>query len=342
MIGRDGTLRRRPDGLATLHLSVVAALAPSSSSPLRSPAHGQPAAAPSLSTLLDGWSFDVDVWLPVDRRGAGVLAGRRCASTAGTRPTPCRAGDAGRGSLGLAVHRPRAGLADRALRHDALLRPHGPAPAADDGRRTPAACWRAPITLLLRFASPEARRRWILPVLHSTTRARPVGAAGRVGALRGGHVGRALLARCSTPRWRTRPCTGWSTPCTSARRCCSGGRSSARIRARIGWRIQRGSATCARACRSQSFLGLAIFSAHDRAVSPLRDARARLGHVAARGPGVGRRDHVGRGDLVFVLAIIAAVAVWLRHEDREGKRVDERLERERLARQRAEVAARAE
>src|SRR5262249_20146973 len=26
----------------------------------------------------------------------------------------------------------------------------------------------APITLVLRFSSPEARRRWILPVLHST------------------------------------------------------------------------------------------------------------------------------------------------------------------------------
>ena len=41
------------------YLSVVAALPPAIlvASPVA--AHGQPAAAPSLSTLIDGWSFDV-------------------------------------------------------------------------------------------------------------------------------------------------------------------------------------------------------------------------------------------------------------------------------------------
>ena len=48
------------------------------------------------------------------------------------------------------------------------------------------------------------------------------------------------------------------------------------------------------------------------------------------------------GDLVFVIAIVAAVAVWLRHEDAEGRRVDARLARQALAAERAEAAARAE
>ena len=38
------------------------------------------------------------------------------------------------------------------------------------------------------------------------------------------------------------------------------------------------------------------------------------------------------GDLAFVIALVGAVVVWLRHEEREGEREDARLDRRRAAR----------
>jgi putative copper resistance protein D len=37
------------------------------------------------------------------------------------------------------------------------------------------------------------------------------------------------------------------------------------------------------------------------------------------------------GDLAFVIALIAVVAAWLRHEERENRREDARLARARVA-----------
>lgn len=77
-----------------------------------------------------------------------------------------------------------------------------------------------------------------------------------------------------------------------------------------------------------SFLGLAIFSAS----APLYAQYATL--VRSYGPSpledqawAGGIMWAG-GDLLFLLALILAVAAWLRSEDAEGKRADARLDRE--------------
>lgn len=91
-----------------------------------------------------------------------------------------------------------------------------------------------------------------------------------------------------------------------------------------------------------SLLGLVIFSAstvlyphyatleRSWGMSPLED-QAWAGGIMWAG-----------GDLAFVVAIVAAVAVWLRHEEREAQRVDARLARQRPGPERTEVAARIE
>ena len=92
-------------------------------------AHGQAPIEPTPAILIEGWSFAVDVWLPVILAAlvywqARNMVNRRHPAQPGAALAPVvLAGGAGR-------HRPGAGLAHRVLRHHALLGAHGPAPAA--------------------------------------------------------------------------------------------------------------------------------------------------------------------------------------------------------------------
>ena len=82
-----------------------------------------------------------------------------------------------------------------------------------------------------------------------------------------------------------------------------------------------------------SFLGLVIFSAQtvlyphyatlarDWGPTPLEDQQLAGGIMWAG------------GDLAFVVALVLAVAAWLRHEERENLREDARLARQRAARE---------
>ena len=72
----------------------------------------------------------------------------------------------------------------------------------------------APVTLLLRVSSPQTRRRWLLPFLHSRVvrvLSNPV-VAWLFMAHR--HVGQPLHAARSTPPSRTRSSTTSSTCCS--------------------------------------------------------------------------------------------------------------------------------
>ena len=127
-------------------------------------------------------------------------------------------------------------LGHRALRHDAVLGPHGPARPADAGRGPAHRPGRARSPCSSASSRPSTRRRWILPVLHSRVAARPGLPGRRLGDLRGGHVGHPLLAAVrrgargpARPRPRARAVPG-------AARCCSGGRRSRSTRRRGGWR----------------------------------------------------------------------------------------------------------
>src|SRR3972149_2552635 len=109
-------------------------------------AHGNaPVPAPLWDVVL-AWSIEAHVLLPllaaalVYRWAAGVVAQAHSRN-----PMPrWRARGRGlgvvRGTVGAARG---AGLADRHVRHDALLCPHGPAPAADHGRRAAAGSGRS-------------------------------------------------------------------------------------------------------------------------------------------------------------------------------------------------------
>ena len=107
--------------------------------------------------------------------------------------------------------------------------------------------------------------------------------------------GPATSRRCSTSPSRTRGSTASSTPCSSTRRCCSGGRS-------IGpdpspWKLKP---SAGRSCTSASqmpqntFLALAIYMASAPLYAHYATTSPDLGPDAARGPAARRRDHVGR------------------------------------------------
>jgi cytochrome c oxidase assembly factor CtaG len=195
----------------------------------------------------------------------------------------------------------------------------------------------APITLLLRVAPPRVRQRWILPVLHSLPLkviAFPVLTwtlfAGVMWATHfsslynaaldnelihfaehGLYMGAALLFWWPVVGADPSP---WRMPHA----------------VRIGYLFL--------GMPQSSFLGLAILSApqvlypHYETVtrswgpSPLADQQLAGGIMWAG------------GDLVFLIALILAVWVWLRAEEAEGRRVDARLDREQAARERADRA----
>ena len=197
----------------------------------------------------------------------------------------------------------------------------------------------APITLLLRVSSPRTRRRVILPLLHSRPMrilAFPVLTwilfAGVMWATHFSslydaalenelaHLGEhALYMGAAMLFWW--PVVGadpspWRLPHA----------------ARVGYLFL--------GMPQSSFLGLAIFSApqvlyeHYAALqrswgpTPLADQQLAGGIMWAG------------GDAIFLIAMILAVWVWLRAEEEEGRRVDDRLARERtrLARERARLA----
>ena len=321
------------------YLSVVAALAPVIlvASPVA--AHGQPAAAPSLSTLIDGWSFDVSVWLPVI---AAALAYWMAADSVDRRHPTNLVPRWRRWSwlLGLAVI--VIALASPIESYDTtLFSAHMVQHLLLVMVAAPLLVMAAPITLILRFASSEARRRWILPVLQSTPvrvlSAPPVAWGVLAGVMWFSHFSPLFdaaledetLHRLEHALYLGAAMLFWWPVVGADPSPHRLGHPARILYLALGMPLS-------------SFLGLVIFSSHtvlyphyatlarDWGMSPLEDQAWAGGIMWAV------------GDLVFVIAIIAAVAVWLRHEDREGKRVDERLERERLARQRAEVAARAE
>jgi cytochrome c oxidase assembly factor CtaG len=128
-------------------------------------AHGIASGPPDVGMLLTGWSFDIEVWLPLILAAWGYLVLVRSVDRAHpANPVPrtrvwCWM--AGLGVLLLATQSV-IGLYDTTLftvhMSQHLLLTMVAAPLLLLG---------APVTLLLRAASSETRKRWILPVLHS-------------------------------------------------------------------------------------------------------------------------------------------------------------------------------
>ena len=194
------------------------------------------------ASLLLGWTFE-----PLPTLGILVVVGwwwwavRRVNTVHPANPVPRRRSVAFYG--GIAGARVRAAVGDRALRHDALLGPHGPARPADAGRRAAA----GPVRADHPAAAPElVGDAPSLAPAGPPFAGRPVhGLPGHgLGDVRGDDVGGPLLAAVQRvargpdrPRPRARPVPDRRAPVLVA-----GGRP--RSRRRGGWAIRRGSATC--------------------------------------------------------------------------------------------------
>jgi putative membrane protein len=315
---------------------ISAALVLGGAVPVR--AHGVAPEPTSLAAVLTAWSFDAHVWLPL--LGAWLLYGlavRRVNEAHPHNPVPrwrTWSWYAGLGVIVLALQSPIEAydttlFSVHMVQH--LLLTMVAAPLLALG---------APITLLLRVSSADTRQRLLLPVLHSRV-LRVISFPVVTWVLFAGvmwashfsplydaaldnealHVfEHGLYLSVSMLFWW--PVVGadpspWRLPHA----------------ARIGYLFL--------GMPQSSFLGLAIFSAPDVMYphyatlerswgpSPLADQQLAGGIM-----------WVG-GDLVFLVAMILALWIWLRADEAEAVRVDARLDRERLRRDsRAEAATR--
>ena len=120
---------------------------------------------PSLAAFLVGWSFDPTIQIPILVVAAAYLwAVRHVDAAHPANPVPWARTACFLGGLATIEIALQSGIdayenvlfSDHMVQHILLTMIAAPLLAAG-----------APITLLLRVARPEARRRWILPVLHS-------------------------------------------------------------------------------------------------------------------------------------------------------------------------------
>lgn len=289
-------------------------------------AHGVADAPPVPAMLLIGWSFDVEVWLPVLLAAWGYLLLVRSVDRAHpANPVPRKRVWCWLAGLGVLLVATQSviGAYDTTLftfhmTQHLLLTMVAP----------PLLLLGAPVTLLLRAASPEARQDLILPVLHSRVVrlvSHPIVAWGQFAVVMWAshftglfdaalddplihllehalYLGSALLfwwpvvAVDPAPRRLSHPM-------------------------RIGYLLA--------GMPFSSFLGLAIFSA----------THVLYPHYATLQRGWGQSPLVDQqwaggimwagGDLMFLVAVVAAVVAWMRAEEEEGRRVDAILDRDR-------------
>ena len=292
----------------------------------RAQAHGDAAVEPSVGLLVTGWSFDADLWIPVLLAAffywrAVVSVDRRHPSNRVPRWRMWS------WMLGLAVIVLALGspiefydttlFSVHMIQH--LLLTMVAAPLLVIG---------APITLLLRFASPAARKQRILPVLNSRVvrvLSTPVVTWGLFAAvmwfshfspLFDAALDDPLLHRLEHVLFLSTALLFWwpvigADP--SPHRLGHPGRI---LYLAIGMPLS-------------SLLGLVIFSAR----SPLYEHYETLERTWGMTPLEDQQWAGGimwaGGDLAFVIALVAAVFIWLRHEEAEGLREDARLDRAR-------------
>lgn len=322
------TAVRLPAAPATVLLSVpgsVLLLPPSVAL-----AHGESPGEPTLSTLWTAWSFEPDVWLAILLAGLGwVTVVRRVDRLHPANPVPRFRSWSWFGGLGAIV----LALASPIEHYDTtLFSVHMIQHLILTMVAAPLLVAAAPVTLLLRFATPEARRRRLLPLLGSrpvVTLSHPVVAwllfagfmwASHFSPLFDAALEDPLIHRLEHALFLGTALLFWwpvvgADP--SPRRM---GHPARILYLALGmpW---------------ATFLALAIFSSshvlyehyatleRDWGMSPLED-QAWAGGIMWAG-----------GDLVFISALVLAVAAWLRAEEREGRRLDARLEAERARRE---------
>jgi cytochrome c oxidase assembly factor CtaG len=310
----------------------MAALAASAAMVLAMPAlaaaHGQAPVAPSPAILVDGWTFAVDVWLPVLLAGLVYwhvrnLVDRRHPDN----PVPrwrLWAWLGGLMAIVVALASPvefydTTLFSDHMIQHLVLV-----------FVAAPLLVLAAPITLLLRVASPEARKRWILPVLESRIVrfiSRPIVAWALFAAVmwfshfsplfdaaledEGLHRLEHILYLSSAMLFWW-PVIG-ADP--SPHRMSYPGRL---LYLGLGMPLS-------------SLLGLVIFSAQTVLYEHYATLQRSWGSTPLEDQALAGGIMWAGGDLAFVVALLLTVYAWLRYEEQENVREDRRLARARAA-----------
>jgi putative copper resistance protein D len=290
-------------------------------------AHGVAAEPPSDPLALLGmWSFDPTVQVPLLAAAVGYLSAVRAVNRAHpANPVPVRrtvAFLAGLIAIELALQSPiehydTTLFSVHMLQHILLTLIAAPLLAAG-----------APITLVLRFAQPAFRRRWILPVLHSrVVRAvtHPVVAwLLFAGVMWGSHFSPLFNAALEEPwihqlehaLYLTTGLLFW-WPIVGADP--SPWRMPPPLRALYaGLQMPQ-----------NTFLALAIYSASDAMYPHYATLQRTWGPTVLADQQLAGGLMWVIGDLVFLTAILFCVAQWMRQEDRDTVRLDARLDAER-------------
>jgi putative copper resistance protein D len=304
--------------------------------PVPALAHGPDPGPPDVSLIWTGWSFHVEVWLPILLAGWGYRAAMRHVNAAHpANPVPRYRWWAWLGGLAALI----LALASPIERYDTtLFSVHMVQHMLLAFAAAPLLVLAAPVTLLLRVATPNARRRIILPVLHSRVMnvlANPFVTWGLFALVMwGSHFSPLFDAALEDPfihllehgLFLSTAMLFWY-PVIGA----DPGPYRMAHPARLGY--------LGLGMPFGSFLGLAIFSAttvlyphyatseRTWGPSPLEDQALAGGLMWAVGDGV------------FIVALVLAVVVWLRAEEVKGRQIDEQLDREERAEARR-VAAR--
>ncbi len=313
---------------------LVVALALALGLPSTAYAHGQAPIEPSPAILLEGWSFMVDVWLPVIL--AALIYWAMYAQV--NRLHPANPVPRFRlwfwlGGLAAII----LALASPIEFYDTtLFSVHMVQHLLLSFVAAPLLVLSAPITLLLRWASPAARRKWILPVLES-----------RVVRV----ISHPLVA------WTLFAGVMWFTHFSPLFDAALDDFTLHRLEHALflgsallfWWPVIGADPSPHRLTHAarvlylalgmplSSLLGLVIFSASQPLYPHYETLVRDWGPTVMEDQALAGGIMWAGGDGAFVLALVLAVAAWLRHEERENKREDARL-----ARQRAAKAARAE
>jgi putative copper resistance protein D len=302
--------------------------------PGRALAHGQAPIEPTPAILIEGWSFMVDVWLPV------ILAAlifwamySQVNRLHPANPVPRQRLWFWFGGLGAII----LALASPIEFYDTtLFSVHMVQHLLLSFVAAPLLVLAAPITLLLRWASPTARRKWILPVLESRVVrviSHPLVAwtlfAGVMWFSHFSPLFDAALDDFTLHRLEHALFLGSALlfwwPVIGADPSPHRMTFPARILyLGLGMPLS-------------SLLGLVIFSARQPLYPHYEELVRDWGPTVMEDQALAGGIMWAGGDAAFVLALVLTVAAWLRHEERENKREDARV-----ARRRASEAARAE
>ena len=296
--------------------------------PGRALAHGQAPIEPTPAILIEGWSFMVDVWLPVIL--AALIYWAMHSQVNRLHPTnsvPRQRLWFWFGGLGAII----LALASPIEFYDTtLFSVHMIQHLLLSFVAAPLLVLAAPITLLLRWASPTARRKWILPVLESRVVrviSHPLVAwtlfAGVMWFSHFSPLFDAALDDFTLHRLEHALFLGsallfwWPVI----------GADPSPHRMTFPARILY----LALGMPLSSLLGLVIFSARQPLYPHYEDLVSDWGPTVMEDQALAGGIMWACGDAAFVLALVLTVAAWLRHEERENKREDARLARARAA-----------